>query len=209
MLIVLAIVVLVNVAYSGTFYTIIMAITKKTVNLLTSSVAAILTAIFCPDSINAAQFTVYSATLTKATNYQNILAITYQAVYSLFLLVSPTSILLLLGLRYTETRYKDWIKYIYKFFLVLFVSLLVVISVSVKGFTAASIIALVLLVIALALIVYLRVSKVTKEISTKKEEKKVEVKKEVKETTKKTTTKKAPAKKAPAKKNSTKKTTKK
>ena len=202
MIILLANMVLINVAYSGIFYTIVVGLTKKSITLLTGSLTAIVAAFFAPDSVNATQFALYSATLTKATNYQNLLAIIFQSIYSLFLLVSPTSVLLLIGLKYTDTRYKDWMKYIYKYFIVLFITLLVVITLCVEGFKASSIVALVLLVIALILICYLRVSKVTKTIkSDAKEVKKVETKKApAKTTTKKTTTKKAPAKKSTTKK---------
>lgn len=213
MIIMLANVVLVNVAYSGIFYTFIVGLTKNTINLFTGTLVGILSAFFCPDNVNATQFALYSSTLTKATGYQNLLALLFQSMYNVFLLISPTSIFVLLGLKYTGTRYKDWMKYIFKFFVVLFVTLLVVITLCVNGFNASSIVALVLLVIALCLITYLRVSKVTKNI---KEPKKAETKKvsTKKDSVKKSTAKKAPVKKtttkkAPAKKTTTKKTNKK
>ena len=143
---------LVNAAYSGFYYTLVVGLTNKTVSLFTGSLVSVITAVICPDLANGTQFAMYASILTKAKNYQNLLAVTFQSVYNVFLLISPTSILLLLGLKYTDTRFKDWIKYIYKFFIMLLVTLLVVISVSVKGFSVGSIIALVLLVITYVLI---------------------------------------------------------
>ena len=214
MIVVLAILVLVNVAYSGTFYTMIVDITSKKVNLLTSTVVGVLTSIFSADSVNAAQFAVYSASLTKASGYQNLLAITYQAVYSLFLLISPTSILLLLGLKYTGIKYRDWIKYIYKFFIVLFITLLVVINFTVnikfglsdKTTVIIGIISLVLLVVAFVILFWYKLIKTAVKHGT------IEANKVLKETKKeevKEENKKTPAKKSSTKKNTTNKNSKK
>ena len=200
MILLLANMVLVNVAYSGIFYTMVVGLTKKTISLLTGSLTAVLAAFFAPDSINATQFALYSATLTKATNYQNLLGVIFQAVYNLFLLISPTSVLLFIGLKYTDTKYKDWIKYIYKFFIVLFVIVLLVITIGVEGFKTTNIVALVLFVIAIILICYLRVSKVTKKVTNSA---KIEVKaepKKVETTSKKTTKKNSTTKKTNSKK---------
>ena len=202
--VVLAIIVLANVAYSGIYYTLIVDVTSKTVNVFTTTISGIFAAIFCPDSVNAAQFTIRISSLTKATGFQSVLTVTYQAIYNLFLLISPTSILLLLGLRYTNTSYKEWIKYIFKFFIVLFVTILVVITVCYTGLKLSSIGAIVLLVGALGLISYLRITKVSKTIvknETKKEEKKEEKVEVKKAPAKKTTTKKSPAKKTTKKTN--------
>ena len=188
LIVILANIVLVNVYSSGMFYTVAIALTKKTVSLFTGTLTSILAALSFPDYAYSTQFTLTALMNTTAKDYQSLFAVLYQAVYNIFLLVSPTSILLLLGLRYTDTRFKDWIKYIYKFFFVLFVTILVVVTVSIKGFDAASIVALVLLVIAIVIITYLKISK--SSVETVKEEK-VEVKPVEKKTeTKKTTTKK-------------------
>ena len=179
----LANLVLVNVYSSGIFYTISMALTGKTINLFTSSVTSMLASITYPDYGYSAQFTLTSLMGTTATNYQALFAITFQAIYSLFLLISPTSILLLFALYKTDTRYVDWIKYIGKYFLVLLLAYLLVIAAFLKGFNSATIIFMAAIVVLLVFIIFVSRTKVSKE-EPKKEEKK-EVKKETKKTKKK------------------------
>ena len=179
----LANLVLVNVYSSGIFYTISMALTGKTINLFTSSVTSMLASITYPDYGYSAQFTLTSLMGTTATNYQALFAITFQAIYSLFLLISPTSILLLFALYKTDTRYIDWIKYIGKYFLVLLLAYLLVIAAFLKGFNSATIIFMAAIVVLLVFIIFVSRTKVSKE-EPKKEEKK-EVKKETKKTKKK------------------------
>ena len=182
-IITLANLVLVNVYSSGIFYTISMALTGKTINLFTGSVTSMLSSIAYPDYGYAAQFTLTSLMGTTASNYQAIFAITFQAIYSLFLLISPTSILLLFALYKTDTRYIDWIKYIVKYFLVLLLAYLLVIAVFLKGFSSSTIIFMAAIVVLLAFVIYVSRTKVSKE-EPKKEEKK-EVKKDTKKTNKK------------------------
>jgi uncharacterized ion transporter superfamily protein YfcC len=52
--------------------------------------------------------------------------IVYVATNGLIQVIAPTSILLMLGLSYLDIPYKKWIKYIWKFFLVMLVLLLVI-----------------------------------------------------------------------------------
>ena len=209
LIVILANLVLVNVYSSGVFNTIAIGLTKKSVTVFSGTITGIVSSIVFPDYAYATQFTLSALLTSSAKNYQNLFAVLYQAIYSLFLLVSPTSILLLLGLRYTETRYVDWIKYIYKFFLVLFVTLVLVVSLSVKGFDASSLVALILLIAVYGIIVYMKLTKEKVSVLDKvevKEEKKVETKKEVKPVEKKETVKKTTKK---TNKKTTKKTNKK
>ena len=182
-IITLANLVLVNVYSSGIFYTIAMGLTGKTVDLFTSSITSMLASITYPDYGYAAQFTLTSLMGTAASNYEGLFAITFQAIYSLFLLISPTSILLLFALYKTDTRYIDWIKYIGKYFLVLLLAYLLVIAVFLKGFSSSTIIFMAAIVVLLAFVIYVSRTKVSKE-EPKKEEKK-EVKKETKKAKKK------------------------
>lgn len=168
----LANLVLVNVYSSGIFYTISMALTGKTINLFTSSITSMLASITYPDYGYSAQFTLTSLMGTTASNYQAIFAITFQAIYSLFLLISPTSILLLFALYKTDTRYIDWIKYIVKYFLVLLLAYLLVIAAFLKGFNSASIIFMLAILIILAFIIVVsRTKKAPKEKEVKEEKK--------------------------------------
>ena len=187
----LANLVLVNVYSSGIFYTISMALTGKDINLFTGSVTSALASIVYPDYGYAAQFTLTSLMGTAATNYQAIFAVTFQAIYSLFLLVSPTSILILFALRKSDTRYIEWIKYIGKYFLVLLIVDLLVIASFLKGFNSTSIIFIIAIVVLLAFIIVATKGKKSEKKEevreVKKEEpKKVETKKTSKKTTKKT-----------------------
>ena len=189
-IITLANIVLVNVYSSGIFYTISMGLTGKTVDVFTSSVTSMLASITYPDSGYSAQFTLTSLMGTAATNYEGLFAITFQAIYSLFLLISPTSILILFALYKTDTRYIDWIKYIGKYFLVLLIAYILVIAVFLKGFTSSTIIFIVAIVVLLAFFIYISKSKAskTKEVKEEKKEepKKVVAKKPAKKVAKKT-----------------------
>ena len=183
----LANVVLVNVYSSGIFYTISNALTGKNIDLFTGSVTSILASIFYPDYGYAAQFTLTSLIGTAATKYEELFAVTFQAIYSLFLLVSPTSILLLFALRKTETRYIEWIKYIGKYFLVLLLADLLVIACFLKGFNQTVIIFMVAIAVLLAFIIV--ATKKSKKSSKKEVKQTVEEAKEEKKTPKKTTKK--------------------
>ena len=190
----LANLVLVNVYTSGIFYTISMALTGKNIDIFTSSVTSMLSSIMYPDYGYSAQFTLTSLMGTSATDYQLIFAVVFQAIYSLFLLISPTSILLLFALNKTETRYIEWIKYIGKYFLVLLIADLLVIASFLGGFTSSTIIFIIAIAVVLAFIFVATKNKKTevKEVKEEKKEesKKVETKKVAKKPAAKKTTKK-------------------
>ena len=179
----LANVVLVNVYSSGIFYTISAALTSKDINLFTSSITSAIASIFYPDSGYAAQFTLTSLMGTEAIKYESIFAVTFQAIYSLFLLISPTSILILFALRKTETRYIEWIKYIGKYFLVLLLADLLVIACFLKGFSSSAIIFMAAIVVLLAFIIVATRTKKSSKTEVKEETK--PAKKPTKKTNKK------------------------
>ncbi len=189
-IITLANLVLVNVYSSGIFYTISVALNNKTIDLFTSAVTSFVASIMYPDYGYAAQFTLTSLTGTAATKYQAVFGIAFQSIYSLFLLISPTSILILMALKKTETRYIEWIKYIGKYFLILLLADLLVIACFLGAFNKTIIIFMVAIAVLLAFIIVAtkksKKSKVKKEV---KEEKKEVVKTETKKPTKKTTKK--------------------
>lgn len=196
-IVVLANVVLVNVYSSGIFYTMAIALTEKTIDIFSSSISGILASIFYPDYSYATQFTLSAIMNTQAKDYAALLAVVFQAIYSLFLLVSPTSILVLFALRLTETRYIEWIKYIIKYFLVLLLADLLVIAIFMNGFTTNTIIFMIAIVVLFAFVLVLTkknkksVSESKKAESKKEEVKKVEVKEEKKSTEKKSSKKSA------------------
>lgn len=191
LIVVLSYLVLVNVYSSGTFYTMVIGLTSKTVDLFNSSVSGILGSVFYADYGYATQFTLNAIMNTGASDYQNIFAITYQAIYSLFLLISPTSILVLFALFLTETRYFEWIKYIIKYFLILVIIDLLVIAIFMQGFSSNAIIFIIAIVVLLAFVIVLtKKNKVIEKKEVVKEDKKEETK-EVKKVSTKKTTKKA------------------
>ena len=57
-----------------------------------------------------------------------IVALMFQTMYGLVMLIAPTSIFLIAGLSYLQVSYKDWVKYIYKYLLIIF-GIVIVISV--------------------------------------------------------------------------------
>ena len=76
----------------------------------------------------AGVFTPLISAITDESVYQ-LLALTFQSFYGLTMLIGPTSILLIIGLRYLDIPYTTWIKFIWRFvlglFLIIFVVLLI------------------------------------------------------------------------------------
>lgn len=218
LIVILVNVVLVNIYSSGLFYTLVISITKLIDKLFAGSLISALASLAYPDHMYASQFTLSTVTATITDKkFLVLLSVIFQAIYSLFLLVSPTSVLILLGLQYTNTSYKEWIKYIGKYFLVLFAILFISLMIISGDFLSTYSIVLLIAIIVLA-IVLIFISKNKEEVATKtevkeevKEIKEVseEDKKEVKKTTTKTTTKKPQTNKktTTTKKTTTKKTT--
>lgn len=54
------------------------------------------------------------------SNVIPIIAFIFQTMYSMVMVIAPTSIFLLAGLSYLEIPYKEWVKYIWKFLLIVF-----------------------------------------------------------------------------------------
>lgn len=54
------------------------------------------------------------------TNIVPIIAFIFQSIYSLVMVIAPTSVILLAGLSYLDIQYKEWVKYIWKFLLIVF-----------------------------------------------------------------------------------------
>lgn len=67
-----------------------------------------------------------SAFGTVGASMISIMAVVIQAIYGFIMLIAPTSIFLLAGLKYMEIPYKEWIKYIWKFALIIFGVIVVV-----------------------------------------------------------------------------------
>ena len=184
--------------------------------VLSGTTLSALSSVVYPDYTYATQFTLSTITYTITdTKFYLVLAVIFQVIYSLFLLISPTSILVLLGLQRENVSYKEWIKYIYKYFLGLLIVFFVLIMVVGRNYISAlSYVVLAVVIVMLVLFVVLSVTRKDTKKQVKKE--KVEVKEEpvkeetkvVKEEKKEEVKTKTPAKKTTgAKKETSKKTT--
>jgi len=67
----------------------------------------------------AGVFSPLLATITDESMY-SMYAMTFQSIYGLVSIVSPTSLLLIFALRYCDVPYTSWFKYIWRFILMLF-----------------------------------------------------------------------------------------
>lgn len=202
MILVIANMILVSVYNSGFYITVISALANMKDSILSTTTLSALSSVVYPDYTYANQFTLstISYVITNTSMY-NVFAIIFQAIYSLTLLISPTSVLILMALHYEDVRYKDWFKYIYKLFLgLLVVFFLIIIILGRKFIRPISIVVLVVLALIFVLLTVLCIlnKNKTKKVPVKKEvktEEKVEVKEEKKETPKKQNTKKSNSKK--------------
>lgn len=64
--------------------------------------------------------TFYAAFNIAGADMLSVMAVLIQAVYGFVMLIAPTSIFLLAGLKYMEIPYKEWMQYIWKFALIVF-----------------------------------------------------------------------------------------
>lgn len=174
MILIIANVILVGVYNSGFFITVINSVGKMKDSVLSSTTLSALSALVYPDYTYASQFTLSTlATVISKKAIFAVIALAFQAIYSVVLLVSPTSILLLMALRYEEVSYKDWFKYIYKFFLIVFIVLFIVIMIVGSKYvkTISYVVLAVLVVIEALLFVLCTGKKGTKKEVTKKKTK--------------------------------------
>lgn len=198
-------IVLVNVYSSGWFYTLIKALAGSKFGVFNGSIISALSALVYPDYSYGVQFSLTTITYSISNNdFYSLLQIVFQSIYSLFLLVCPTSVLVFLGLYHLNVSFKEWIKYIWKFFLVLLATMLIILSIVWVGFNVPVIAALFVLIAIVAFLTVKKINSVKEEIiienkkATKPVTKKVEVKEEVKTTKKVSTAKKTTATKKPA-----------
>ena len=87
-------------------------------NFLTATLSSVVSAFYYNDfytlvSTFYATFALYDASVLPLVSF--IVA----AIYGLVMVIAPTSIFLLAGLKYMEIPYKDWAKYIWKFLLIM------------------------------------------------------------------------------------------
>ena len=99
----------------------------KGLNIITMSLIAFIASLFNIESLYVAQFTLPYITsyITDAKLYP-IIAVIYQSIYALTMLIAPTSIILLGTLSYLDVSYVQWIKHIWKLLLELLLLLIVI-----------------------------------------------------------------------------------
>jgi len=101
-----------------------------TFNIVTSSIAAILSSFINIDMMYVAQSTLSTMSQVFASSSLNpTLGLLYQAMYGLTSFFAPTSIILIAGLCYLNVSYKEWFKHIWKLLLELLVVILLVLIV--------------------------------------------------------------------------------
>ena len=66
----------------------------------------------------AGVFTTIMSSVTDESMY-SVYAITFQCIYGLVSMIAPTSLLLIVALKYFDVPYTTWIKYIWRFILML------------------------------------------------------------------------------------------
>ena len=178
LILILANIILVGVYNSGFYTTVMNAIGGMSDKIVSSITVSGLSGIVYPDYAYASQFTLSTlATVISNSAIYATLAVAFQAIYSLVLLISPTSIILLMALKYEGVSYKDWVKYIYKFFLgLLIIFFIIIMIIGGKYVKTISYVVLAVLIAIFALLIVLRLTKKQPVIETKKSGKKVEKK---------------------------------
>lgn len=100
------------------------------INILTASLFNILGSLLYPD-IHYTAYGVYTPLLSVITDeslYQ-VLALNFQTLNGLVMLIGPTSLILIAGLTYLDVPYTTWVKYIWRFILMLFILIFVVLMI--------------------------------------------------------------------------------
>lgn len=115
---------------SGFIGTIVNFIAKSG-NVALVTIASLISTPFMVDLSYAIQYVL--SMLYYATNNNDMLPIfglITQAIYGVVMLIAPSSILLMVGLGYTEESYSKWFKYIWKFLLAVLVAVLIAITIA-------------------------------------------------------------------------------
>ena len=109
-----------------TIYKAILGMTKG-FNIATTAVVAILSSVINADAAYSFQSVIpyYASVVTKTDTYP-LVAVIFQSMYGLTMLVAPTSLILMATLSYLKVSYKDWLKNVWKLLLELFVILLII-----------------------------------------------------------------------------------
>ena len=115
--------------YQLAIYKALFGLTKG-FNVVTGTIAAMLSGLFNQDPSYTFQAVIpyLTGTFTNAEVYP-VVAILFQSIYGVTMLVAPTGLILTVVLSYLEVSYKDWLKAIWKLLVELFVVLLIVFTI--------------------------------------------------------------------------------
>ena len=115
--------------YQLVIYKFILGLTKG-FNIFTTGLVVVISSIFNGDSLYAfySVLPYFVSVVTDTSNYQ-LIAVIFQTMYGIVTLVAPTSIPLMVTLAYTNTSFKDWLKYIWKLLVALIVLAFIVFTV--------------------------------------------------------------------------------
>lgn len=97
-------------------------------NVLLAGINAIITSIFSIEPTYMISLAGNYYASTYAANV-DILAIIFQSVFGLMSFFVPSSVVLMLGLSYTGTSYKEWMRHIWKFLLAMLLVVIIIIAV--------------------------------------------------------------------------------
>ena len=99
-------------------------------NVALSGIYAIINSVFYVDYYYLAYSVLYSITsVYDDTAVLSILSVMFTNLYSLVMLIAPTSVLLLVSLSISEVKYTEWVKFIWKLALTLLIVSFIVFSI--------------------------------------------------------------------------------
>ncbi len=96
-------------------------------NVVTMSIIAMFASFFNADLTYVAQSTLpYVTSVITDSSLYPLLAVIFQSIYGLMMLIAPTSIILLGTLTYLDVPYTQWLKHIWKLFLQFLIVLVII-----------------------------------------------------------------------------------
>lgn len=96
-------------------------------NVVTMSIIAMFSSLFNADLTYVAQSTLpYVTSVITDSSLYPLLAVIFQSIYGLMMLIAPTSIILLGTLTYLDVPYTQWLKHIWKLFVQFLIVLIII-----------------------------------------------------------------------------------
>ena len=108
-----------------TIPTVVAKIIGSKFNVFTTLVSGILSGLFTGEYQYALNLIYYNFYLLYPNNL-SVVGFILQTAFGLMSFITPASALLLVGLSYTDVKYKDWFKYIWKFLLIMLAVIVVI-----------------------------------------------------------------------------------